>query len=246
MKSKKNGIFLAMTLVILLFAITTSHITLSTVVFAKDEADKSSGDEGKSTNHPPVAVDQQVTTNKNNPVDIALSGTDEDKNTLIFTIITAPSHGALSEIDPQTGVVAYSPEPDYIGDDSFTFMVNDGTVNSTNTGTVSVAVTDVEQEQLTSNSESATQTTPGLPNDVVQGQNAPILDSTTTPDLQGKPAIAQGTTNQQPSRVKDTTQFKYLSRLSNIDGMFEKGEITSYQYLQIALLMKIYEKLSEK
>jgi hypothetical protein len=93
------------------------------------------------TNTPPTVTDQSVTTSQNTPIDITLSGSDPDKNdTLTAAIVTNPSHGTLSSIDQNTGVVTYTPNSGFIGDDSFTFKVNDGKVNSRNTGIVNIKV----------------------------------------------------------------------------------------------------------
>jgi VCBS repeat-containing protein len=62
-----------------------------------------------------------------------------DLDPLTWTIVTQPSHGVLSG----TGAAkTYTPALNYNGPDSFTFRVNDGTVNS-NTATVSITVTAV-------------------------------------------------------------------------------------------------------
>ena len=83
------------------------------------------------TNQPPVANDQSVTTDVNKPVDIRLTASDLDKNDrLIAKTVALPSHGTLSDINQDTGVVTYTPNPGFTGTDSFTFNVNDGKVDS--------------------------------------------------------------------------------------------------------------------
>ncbi len=47
--------------------------------------------------------------------------------TLTYQIVTPPVHGALSGIPPR---LTYTPVPNFSGTDSFTFRVNDGTVDS--------------------------------------------------------------------------------------------------------------------
>ncbi len=77
----------------------------------------------------PVANGQSVTAQVNTDLAITLTGTDADlpANTLTFVIVTPPSHGTLA----QSGAdVTYTPTPNYSGPDSFTFKVNDGTVDS--------------------------------------------------------------------------------------------------------------------
>jgi hypothetical protein len=91
--------------------------------------------------HPPTATDQSVTTNLNTPADITLAGSDQDQNdTLTAHIVTPPLHGTLGTINQDTGVVTYTPNQGFTGDDSFTFKINDGKADSSNTAKVSITV----------------------------------------------------------------------------------------------------------
>jgi large repetitive protein len=79
-------------------------------------------------NKPPVAHPQSVTTAEDQPVQITLTGEDGDPEVhqvLTFTITTPPQHGTLGPIDPATGAVVYTPDPDFNGTDSFAFTVTD-------------------------------------------------------------------------------------------------------------------------
>ncbi len=87
-------------------------------------------------NDPPSANDQSVTTTKNTPVAITLSGDDVDGDTLTFAVLSGPSHGALTGTgDTRT----YTPATDYAGSDAFTCLVSDGNGGSATT-TVSITV----------------------------------------------------------------------------------------------------------
>jgi hypothetical protein len=90
-------------------------------------------------NSAPWAHAQRATTDEGTPRAIVLTGSDIDGNPLTYTITTQPAHGTLSGMAPN---VTYTPAADYNGADSFTFKVNDGTVDSL-PGTVSIAVTTV-------------------------------------------------------------------------------------------------------
>ncbi len=85
----------------------------------------------------PVANAQSVTTNEDTAKDIILTGTDEDGDPLTYEIVTGPTHGSLSGTAPN---VTYTPNVNYNGSDTFTFTVNDGTVDSA-PATVSITVT---------------------------------------------------------------------------------------------------------
>jgi ABC-type Fe3+-hydroxamate transport system substrate-binding protein len=88
-------------------------------------------------NTAPLATAQSVTTAEDTAVAITLAGTDADGNPLTYAVAAGPAHGSLSGSAPN---LSYTPTASYYGSDSFTFTVNDGTVDSA-TATVSITVT---------------------------------------------------------------------------------------------------------
>ena len=78
-------------------------------------------------NDAPVALGQSVTTAEETAKTITLSGTDADSDTLSFNSVSTPSNGTLSGTAPN---LTYTPAANFTGSDSFTFKVNDGTVDS--------------------------------------------------------------------------------------------------------------------
>jgi large repetitive protein len=105
------------------------------------------------TNEPPVANNQAINVNKNIQQAITLSGTDADGDSLSFHTVTQPGFGSLGEITttgPNSANVTYTPNSDYIGQDSFQFNVNDGIVDS-NVGVVSISVLEPRSTTLTLN-----------------------------------------------------------------------------------------------
>jgi hypothetical protein len=96
-------------------------------------------------NTPPTANSQSVTTLEDNSVTITMTASDPDNQPLTFSIVSPPAHGTLGPIMNATATsaqVVYTPNADYNGSDSFTFMVNDGN-GGTATGIVSITVTAV-------------------------------------------------------------------------------------------------------
>jgi VCBS repeat-containing protein len=87
-------------------------------------------------NHAPVATSKSVTTAKGTPLPIALGGTDVDGNTLTYAVVSGPANGILSGTAPN---LTYSPSAAFTGSDSFTFLANDGSLNS-NVATVNLSV----------------------------------------------------------------------------------------------------------
>ena len=90
----------------------------------------------------PVATAQSLTVNEDTTDNaITLAGTDADGNSLTYTIATQPTNGTLSGTAPN---VTYTPKADFFGTETFTFTVNDGTVDSA-PATVTITVSDVAE-----------------------------------------------------------------------------------------------------
>ena len=92
-----------------------------------------------SPNTPPVANDRSITTTKGVSVVMTVTGNDVDGDPLAYTILTRPTNGNLNGIAPN---LIYIPNDNFSGADSFTFKVNDGTVDS-NTAVVNINVMDI-------------------------------------------------------------------------------------------------------
>lgn len=87
-------------------------------------------------NHAPVAHDQAVSTEFNTAVGVVLEATDEDGDQLHFRLADLPQSGSLTGSAPN---LTYNPNSGFSGEDRFTFIADDGTVDS-NTATVTVTV----------------------------------------------------------------------------------------------------------
>ena len=102
----------------------------------------------------PVAVDDAFTvdedTSLNEPAPGVL-GNDSDgtSDPLTAVLNTDVSNGTLT-LNPN-GSFAYTPDTDFQGTDSFTYRANDGTVNSTNLATVTIAVNAVDDPPVAVN-----------------------------------------------------------------------------------------------
>ena len=92
-------------------------------------------------NIPPTANNQSVATRVDKAKDIRLTASDSNtRDTLTAEIVSEPIHGTLSDINQDSGVVTYTPDPGFTGTDSFTFKANDGKTGSNNEGKVSIIV----------------------------------------------------------------------------------------------------------
>jgi hypothetical protein len=90
-------------------------------------------------NHAPVANAQSRTLNQGSSTAVTLTGSDSDNDPLTFRATSSPAHGALSGTPPN---LTYTPAQNFYGSDSFTFVANDGTVDSP-PATVSITVSHV-------------------------------------------------------------------------------------------------------
>ncbi|CAM4240076.1 Ig-like domain-containing protein [Pseudoalteromonas byunsanensis] len=79
-------------------------------------------------NDAPQAHSNDITLNEDSNVEITLSGTDEEQSALTFDITRQPSNGVLTQLSE--AVWSYAPNPDYHGEDSFSFTANDGQLSS--------------------------------------------------------------------------------------------------------------------
>jgi len=113
--------------------------------------------EEEAPNTEPTAQDGSVITSQNQQLNIKLNAKDADGDNLSFTIVDDPSNGQLGNVNPSTNTVTYTPDEDYSGEDNFTFIVNDGTIDS-NEATVSISVEEEEQTEQAQQEEEEEQT----------------------------------------------------------------------------------------
>jgi hypothetical protein len=82
----------------------------------------------------PATGNYAAETQEDTPFSGQLAATDDDGDTLSYTVSASPSHGAVT-LDAATGAYTYTPAADYHGSDSFTVTISDG-----NGGTVETTV----------------------------------------------------------------------------------------------------------
>jgi hypothetical protein len=78
-------------------------------------------------NDSPVADPQSITAHQATPRFITLTGSDVDGDTLGYTVSNPPLHGVLSGDAPN---LIYTPAAGYTGPDGFSFVVDDGLLDS--------------------------------------------------------------------------------------------------------------------
>ena len=96
-------------------------------------------------NDAPVANDASATTNEDTAVDVTLSVTDVEDDTLGFSLVTNPSNGTASI---SGNILSYTPNDEWGGIDTFTYKANDGELDS-NTATITITVNGVNDNAPT-------------------------------------------------------------------------------------------------
>lgn len=87
----------------------------------------------------PIASTFNVSTNMNTSVDFPLHGTDPNGLPLTFSVITGTSQGSYSV---SNNVVTYTPNADFVGDDSLQYTASNGTYTSP-VATISITVNSI-------------------------------------------------------------------------------------------------------
>jgi hypothetical protein len=94
----------------------------------------------------PTANAQSASVSENGSVNLTLTGSDPDVPALplTFAIVAGqgPAHGTITNFNPATGTLTYTPNANFSGPDSFQFTVSNGT-NTSAPATVSLSVQNV-------------------------------------------------------------------------------------------------------
>ena len=88
-------------------------------------------------NDDPVALAEELTAVEDTPYSGALTATDQDGDSLTYSLVDAPDHGQL-QLNPD-GSYTYTPDQHYSGPDEFTYQVSDGQ-GGTDTATITFDV----------------------------------------------------------------------------------------------------------
>jgi len=81
-------------------------------------------------NDMPSALSESLTVTEDSALYYKLTGFDIDNDTLIYKIKSKPENGTITLTNSTTGDIIYLSHPNKTGTDSFSFLVNDGNINS--------------------------------------------------------------------------------------------------------------------
>jgi RHS repeat-associated protein len=130
-------------------------------------------------NRMPVADPQSIATDEDLTVAITLSGTDVDGDVLAYQISSGPLHGTLSGESPN---LIYSPNPNFNGSDTFSFVVNDGMVDSI-PAVIDIAIAPVNDPPVADTLS------------IITDEDTPVAVSLTGTDAENDPLTFQVITN---------------------------------------------------
>lgn len=104
-------------------------------------------------NTKPIAYGQSITLDKNTEYMGTVKGDDDDNDIITYRIMNQPSKGTVVITNADTGSYTYTPKSNYVGADSFTFVVNDGIEDSAS-ALVSIIVNDIIQDDTSDEEDS--------------------------------------------------------------------------------------------
>lgn len=95
----------------------------------------------------PLANSQTLSTDTGSSLSLILSGSDASANGLTYRVVSNPAHGSLTGTAPD---LVYTPDSGYTGRDSFTFVSNNGNLDSV-TANISINITATSNAAITNN-----------------------------------------------------------------------------------------------
>jgi hypothetical protein len=130
--------------------------SLLTSCLQKENAEKARFSASSSNSAPTVGANQSVSVTEDTPVSFTLNaGSDANGNTLSYLAVTTPALGTISHcmnLTSSTGSsdlsCLFTPTANATGTTSFTYKVNDGTVDSASLATVTLVITGVDDTPI--------------------------------------------------------------------------------------------------
>ncbi|MBW1819660.1 MAG: PASTA domain-containing protein, partial [Deltaproteobacteria bacterium] len=123
------------------------------------------------TNVQPSAHAQSISTNEDTAVQVNLTGSDADGDPLSFQVVSSPAHGVMTGTAP---ALTYTPDADVNGTVQFTFLVNDGWVDS-EPATVTIVINPINDVPVAH----------AGPDQAVFKRDTVVLDGSNSSDIEG-------------------------------------------------------------
>jgi VCBS repeat-containing protein len=165
---------------------------------------------GAAVNNPPVAVDDAYSTDEDTILNVAAPGvlandSDPDGDLITAVLQTMTANGNLALL--ADGSFTYTPDPDFNGVDSFTYVANDGQLDS-NVATVTITVNPVNDAPI-ANDDTAT-TTVDTPVDIdVLANDTDVDGDVLTVNSFDATSVSGGTVSCDTAATTPTPQCTY-------------------------------------
>ena len=185
----------------------------------------------KSDNTAPVAYPSSLTLETDSKIPLILKASDFDKDKLTYSIVRPPQHGTLSGSAPN---LIYTAKNGFSGHDSFTFKVNDGSLDS-QSAKVTIGVGNLPPVIAVDSPKTRATALPfnvGL-----------LLETSVTDDAKSSPLKLSWTQVSGPSRVKflspneaDTAvsfpniKGVYVFKITAEDGVHSSSELITVEF----------------
>ncbi|MEM7528960.1 MAG: Ig-like domain-containing protein [Pseudomonadota bacterium] len=183
------------------------------------------------SNTPPVAVDDTPTTAEDTAIVIPVlsNDMDADGDLLSVTNVTAAANG-VALLQPN-GVILYTPDPDFVGTDSFDYEISDGPGGATDTATVTVTVTAVADAPIAADDDASTTEDTAVDIDVLANDSDPDAGDVLNVAVLGAAANgsvsvnSDGTVRYTPNAdFTGTDMFTYT--VGDGTGLFDQATVT--------------------
>ncbi|HHL31971.1 MAG TPA: tandem-95 repeat protein, partial [Oceanospirillales bacterium] len=176
-------------------------------------------------NSPPVADNQSLTTTEDSSLTITLTASDGDNDPLVYTVLTQPLNGTLTGTIPN---LIYQPNANFNGTDSFTFIANDGTIDSSS-ATINIIVTPINTASV-ANSQSLIMTEDNslsIPLTASDSDNDPLLYTVLTQPTNGTlTGIAPNLIYQPNTNFNGTDAFTFIANDGTLDSNIASIDIS--------------------
>ena len=100
--------------------------------------------EEETPNRVPIVLDRTYEVGEDNSIEIKLNGSDQDNDNLKYRILVKPKYGTI-DIDMPN--VLYTPKHNFFGQDTFTYIANDGNLDS-NISTITIKIKSINDAPI--------------------------------------------------------------------------------------------------
>lgn len=194
-------------------------------------------------NDAPRATDDQVTT-RQLTINIPVLGNDTDVDNTInpatILILVPPAHGVLT-VSP-TGLVTYTPDQNYLGNDSFSYQVRDTDGMLSNAATVTVQVTPANRPPVAADDRIVFSLFRPLTIDILANDSDPDNDqseltivSVSTPQA-GSVSLVNGVLQYTPAELTESASITITYVIRDPDGLTAEATVTfEFEYKPVAV-----------